>query len=491
MPGPQNQRPFDINPPRPVVPINTSRGLPLVGKTQQAAAQAAWLRARQGNVSGFDRSRLTDVTPGEDGKLDANELKLLFLFEGTGMVGSEYLIDPATGTPSTTDQRLAYGIPKDYRFGKKTPQSQGVGALRNSTKNARLLQGLTIDQAIGFLVGLNDDELTKLQLQMVDAGMYGEDKPTLGLMDQNTTKAFSNMMRYLVQNPELTVGEALDNAVRGHSSDLQGMLEKKLGDSESEKRQQLKLLQPELTDAGTLSEMIDQISGDILGTKLTDGRKQEIVDQLRAGQYNDFMQTTYKQAEIDIANARPMDQMGTGSDVDLFMNAIMGQESGGDPNVVNSDSGAQGLFQIMPSNWVPWAREAGADPADHSAANQIKIAKYQMLKYYQTFGNWRDVAVAWYAGPGSVNQRYSTADQDGYPSINEYAQQAMNRFTAAKGGLGATGYKDPLLQVSPKDAYNVSSEARKAIIAGNSQDYAGHEFQKQAKSFMDLLAGVL
>jgi hypothetical protein len=123
------------------------------------------------------------------------------------------------------------------------------------------------------------------------------------------------------------------------------------------------------------------------------------------------------------------------------MNAIGGQESGGDYNAENSDSGASGRFQIMPENWPSWAEEAGlgAD-APMTAANQDKVAKYKMLQYYEQFGNWRDVAIAWYGGAGAVS--YSEAAKNAkqhfggteYPSINEYADSVMDRMGLNRDG---------------------------------------------------------
>ena len=131
--------------------------------------------------------------------------------------------------------------------------------------------------------------------------------------------------------------------------------------------------------------------------------------------------------------------------VDAAMLAISGQESGGNYNSVNSDSGASGAFQIMPENWPSWAENAGigAD-APMTQENQNIVARHKMLEYYNQFGNWRDVAIAWYGGPGAVN--YSEAAKSApqyyngneYPSINEYADSVMRRMekiVADWGGL--------------------------------------------------------
>lgn len=126
---------------------------------------------------------------------------------------------------------------------------------------------------------------------------------------------------------------------------------------------------------------------------------------------------------------------GSQEDVDLFMGAISGQESGGDFEAYNSDSGASGAFQIMPENWPSWAKDVGlSSDAPMTPENQKIVARNKMLEYYNKFGNWRDVAIAWYAGEGAVSwseaaknrPQYSNGNK--YPSINEYADSVMGRF---------------------------------------------------------------
>lgn len=122
---------------------------------------------------------------------------------------------------------------------------------------------------------------------------------------------------------------------------------------------------------------------------------------------------------------------GGGADIDRFMAAISGKESGGDYGISNkTGSGAYGKYQIMPANWPSWAAEAGLGRnAPQTPQNQEAVAKFKMLQYYQQFGNWRDVAVAWYAGPGRVDDlRNSTKPQGGYPSIAAYADDVIRRM---------------------------------------------------------------
>lgn len=128
--------------------------------------------------------------------------------------------------------------------------------------------------------------------------------------------------------------------------------------------------------------------------------------------------------------------------VDKFMGALIGQESGGSATVTNSRTGAIGLGQILPSNYAPWAKAAGVNPSDKSPAAQQKIIRHKLNEYYNAFGNWRDVAIAWYAGPGAVKGKRNRDKKQGKgnePSINEYADSVMRRLGAGGGQAMAGG----------------------------------------------------
>ena len=117
---------------------------------------------------------------------------------------------------------------------------------------------------------------------------------------------------------------------------------------------------------------------------------------------------------------------------EAFINAIAGQESGGDYGAVNGRTGASGKYQIMPENWPAWAEEAGlgAD-AEMTPENQEIVARYKLGEYYDKYGA-RGAAMAWYAGEGSLNyseealnRKQGNGDE---PSINEYADSVLARM---------------------------------------------------------------
>lgn len=117
---------------------------------------------------------------------------------------------------------------------------------------------------------------------------------------------------------------------------------------------------------------------------------------------------------------------------EAFINAIGGQESGGDYGAVNGRTGASGKYQIMPENWPAWAEETGigAD-AEMTPENQEIVARYKLGEYYDKYGA-RGAAIAWYAGEGALdyseealNRKQGNGDE---PSINEYADSVLARM---------------------------------------------------------------
>ena len=126
------------------------------------------------------------------------------------------------------------------------------------------------------------------------------------------------------------------------------------------------------------------------------------------------------------------------SSFEKFLNAISGQESGGNYNARNSGSGAMGRFQVMPGNisgtHSGWDYEAlGYDisPGEfqRSPKLQDQIARYKLQQYYNKYGP-RGAAIAWYAGPGAVRYSASALNrrQRGGPSINDYASSVLRRM---------------------------------------------------------------
>ncbi|VBB08596.1 peptidase m23 [Lucifera butyrica] len=92
--------------------------------------------------------------------------------------------------------------------------------------------------------------------------------------------------------------------------------------------------------------------------------------------------------------------------LDRFMETIGDIESGGDYGVPPNAYGAKGKYQILESNWDAWCEEAGLPAGSPwTPANQDRVARYKMLKYYERYGDWREVAIAWNAGEAWIGSK--------------------------------------------------------------------------------------
>lgn len=113
-------------------------------------------------------------------------------------------------------------------------------------------------------------------------------------------------------------------------------------------------------------------------------------------------------------------------DLGSFLAALKAQESGGNYTARNP-SGASGAYQFMPGTWANYKGYAEAWMAP--PAIQDEKARQLAQSYYARFGNWADVAKAWYAGPGFASKNQTVRQGGGqYPSISEYASQVMAKM---------------------------------------------------------------
>lgn len=127
-----------------------------------------------------------------------------------------------------------------------------------------------------------------------------------------------------------------------------------------------------------------------------------------------------------------------------LVNAIGGQESGGNYGAVNGRTGASGKYQIMSDNWPSWAEEAGLSAdAPMTPENQEIVARHKLREYYDKYGA-RGAAIAWYGGEGALNYSDEALNRKqgngNEPSINEYANDVMSRM-GRSGNMATTAPK--------------------------------------------------
>ena len=154
--------------------------------------------------------------------------------------------------------------------------------------------------------------------------------------------------------------------------------------------------------------------------------------------------------------------------------AIIGNESGGNPSARNKRTSASGLGQILPSNIPQWSKDVLGREVSYEEfmANpnlQIQIIDgklKQMLEEQRAAGYSgadliRRVASQWYSGqPGLLDNRRGQGPQGNEPSIYTYTTDILQRyqsnFSLASGERSSTG---ALTYNDNKDSYNNAGKA--------------------------------
>jgi hypothetical protein len=116
---------------------------------------------------------------------------------------------------------------------------------------------------------------------------------------------------------------------------------------------------------------------------------------------------------------------------------IARQESAGNYNAVNPQSGAAGKYQIMPENWGPWSKAAGlGGNAPMTPENQEVVFAHRYGLYMQKYGDERLAAAAWYGGEGTANRlrrgdmtALDIKPRNGWagPSVGDYIYQTTGK----------------------------------------------------------------
>lgn len=352
---------------------------------------------------------------------------------------------------------------------------------RMSDRNLGYSAGMSIPEAEAFYWSLNDLELIKFQNDLFEAGFMPQ-KPTLGLRDSATDTAFGNFLRTSMVNPDKPIDLLLKEGKSRNLGLLREKINAKLYGKSGLGSASSTVTNVNVTDKQTLGSMLDVVGRELFGEYLDPAVKAQLIDKLRTQEF----QYGVEQNKLEMQAAGD----SSSKDLNSFMEAMISQESGGDPNAVNPDTGAFGLGQFM--YWSDWAREAGAEPRDISPDNQRRVMKFKLAQYYETYGNWRDVAVAWYAGPGNVAMAKTGGGnrKETYgPSIQSYADDLlykmnsyMNEPIGTGGSTGTYGTSESL----PSADIRAKEELKRL----DPDRYLGTQFAKQADAFFGLLNGV-
>ena len=129
--------------------------------------------------------------------------------------------------------------------------------------------------------------------------------------------------------------------------------------------------------------------------------------------------------------------------LEMYLEALKMQESSGNYQAIHKPSiiedaytgkpvrvQALGAYGILDINWKKWAKQAGVKGAEwHDPQAQDTVAKFKVQEYFNKFGSWDAVSVAWFAGPKKANRlvnngtiNFDLTDSNGQ-SIKDYVDE--------------------------------------------------------------------
>jgi hypothetical protein len=297
-----------------------------------------------------------------------------------------------------------------------------------------------------LLASMPAEQIARAQRKMLSAGLLKEGGFREGLRDRATRSAFVELLE-LANMRETTWGAMLDSL--GSSAAAADDLRRERARMTAAMDMQTQVHQYRASNPETLRNAANAAFQAALGRNAKDNELAAFTKTYLAAEREDQKRQFDLEDEAALGQRRRSVvgadvQAGGDGGLDAFMAAVAGQESGGNSRAVNSRTGAYGTFQIMPSNWPAWAKEAGLGAnAERSAENQERVARFKMQQYKQQFGTWDAVAVAWYAGPGAAAEfmknpsaaRFQRKQGGGKePSINEYVSKVRGRLRTVTGG---------------------------------------------------------
>lgn len=128
--------------------------------------------------------------------------------------------------------------------------------------------------------------------------------------------------------------------------------------------------------------------------------------------------------------------------IEIYMEALKQRESSGDYQVLHAVSTIKdsvtgkpvkvqglGAYGVLDINWYgtetqqSWAEQAGLKGHDwHDPDAQDAVVKHKLEEYFNRFGSWDLVSVAWFSGPNDAKKLKDTGTMD----FNKSDNQGMN-----------------------------------------------------------------
>jgi hypothetical protein len=332
---------------------------------------------------------------------------------------------------------------------------------------------LISNKGFGYTQADADKDAQDLTTKMQVEGILGH---TERAAKTDGTAAALDLLHQAMWDPHLTIDDAERNAGEARGRAIvseQGAVARQTAE---QMRQYLDSVfadaKAEAASKGEFTGTIPQVSSLFQAYGPYEGaRKLEELNEAVAGYAakKALALATPAQAQSLIAQSDPQNhpELANAKPPMSLADAILGQESGGNPNAPTSVTGATGPMQIEPATFARFAHpgESISNPADNRAVGQRIVNTY-----LQKYGNDpARAAVAYFSGEGNVappgsptpyvQDKLSPTSTPGVTkSTSSYVQDVMNRM-----GFGQDGGRAAVLLREHKALLQVNDERNLAI----------------------------
>lgn len=395
----------------------------------------------------------------------------------------------------------------------KTAQYTGEEPMPTTTKSAYnvpnadtgVMKIPTVKDQTVALFKMSPDQLSRFQQKLLEGGYYTTDsngnpaRPKWGIPDQATIDAFGNLIHDAMFHPGVGMNELIDNARTSNLTDFVTKRQDRINRTTEQALTNGQITnEATLTNTDTLLSAAESAATGAIGRDFTAAEKKDFIERYHADE------RTHAQRAYDaiVARTRATVQGVSDQEVDRFLNAV--QNGDGTGKFVGVP-GANGLG-MSPGDWSMWASKVGLPAnAPDTPENEKLVGKEIVLWMYDQFGNWQDVAHAWFSGPGKdtawapANMRPSStvtggltqaaAGTDINSKVDVVTRAMRSGSTATDQALtGSTvdgSVSSPLNftegQASPTDAAQMYAEREHPV------EYVGHTAAQRAKDFFDFM----
>lgn len=241
-----------------------------------------------------------------------------------------------------------------------------------------------------------------------------------------------------------------------------------------------------VTGKTTLYSLMNDLKGHIAGAVIDDqGGAQSLLDKFtKAGDTGESSFGKLGRAAKGASNDIKEVKISIESLLDAMRRGVSSQESGG-KSITNADSGATGMFQVMPGNIPAWTQEIlgktmSPEAFKKDSVAQIAVFKAKMGEYLKKSivianGDWqkavRIAAAMWYGNPATAASTYNDttpqySNGHRYPSKNAYGLSVLGKVTNALGDGGkmrGTFDLDPMADEAASKAREVAAASVKLL----------------------------